>query len=392
MAAMAVTETTLDPEAPYARDGLPTLGFRNYWYPILASRKLGRKPHAVTLLGEHIVLFRDQGKLYALEDRCPHRGIKLSAGACHFPGSGTISCAYHGWTFRGADGSLAAALMEGPNAPIERKVRVQAYPVAERAGLIWIFVGDMAAVPLEEDLPDWIHDASRFFQLSYVDHYRCNWRALVDNWTNDHHAAFVHGHSPELIFQPHLPFAQTLEPQVLGDGRGMKFPGKDGIRAADFPGLGHYPRRTWHRFMRPTGRGASRDLLTDKAREVYKVKDPYQTRLPGVVLIGRPHGEYTLVQWAVPVDANNTVLYNINCFRRHGWLRGLYDRAHYYAWRGWAHDVVFSGQDRKILEQMVPGEERLSRTDVGMIAWRKFAGANARTPNTGATRLRAAGD
>lgn len=390
---MAVTEQTIDPEAPYARVGMPTLGFRNYWYPILMAGDVGNRPRAVTLLGEQIVLFRDGGKLYALEDRCPHRGIRLSAGGCKFPGSGTITCPYHGWTFRGSDGGLAAALMEGPNAPIERKVRVQSYPVREHAGIIWLFVGDMDAVPLEEDLPDWIHDQGRFFQLSFVDEYKCNWRALVDNWTNDHHAAFVHGYSPELVFQPHLPFAQTLEPRVITDGRGMTFPGKDGIRSADFPELGTYPRKTWHRFMKPTGRGASRDLLTPKARDEYKVQDPYQTRLPGVVLIGRPTGEYTLVQWAAPIDAEHTRLFNINCFRRHGKVRELYDRAHYYLWRRWAHDIVFSGQDRRILEQLVPGEERLSRTDAGMIAWRKFAGGNARTPDTGkAAKLRAAGD
>jgi phenylpropionate dioxygenase-like ring-hydroxylating dioxygenase large terminal subunit len=389
---MAVTTATVQPDAPYERVGVPTLGFRNYWYPVLPARKLGRRPRAISVLGEQIVLFRDGGKLYALENRCPHRGIRLSAGSCRFPGSGTISCAYHGWTFRGADGSLAAALMEGPNAPIERKVRVQSYPVTERAGVIWLFVGDMAAVPLEDDLPDWIHDQDRFFQITYAIDYRCNWRAIVDNWTNDHHAAFVHGYSPELIFQPHLPFAQTLEPQPLADGGGMKFPGRDGIRSAEFPGLGRYPRRTWHRFMKPTGRGASRDLLTAKARDVYKVKDPYQTRLPGLILIGRPQGEYTLVQWVVPLDAGTTRLFNINCFRRHGWLRGLYDRAHYTLWRRWAHDVVFSGQDKRILEQLIPGEERLSRTDIGVIAWRKFAGGNARKPDQAATRLRAAGD
>jgi len=50
-------------------------------------------------------------------------------------------------------------------------------------------------------------------------------------------------------------------------------------------------------------------------------------------------------------------------------------------------------QDRESLEQLVPGEERLSRTDAGMIAWRKFAGGNARTPDAGrAAKLRAAGD
>ncbi|HUA54977.1 MAG TPA: aromatic ring-hydroxylating dioxygenase subunit alpha [Candidatus Sulfotelmatobacter sp.] len=390
---MAVTDATVDPEAPYARDGLPTLGFRNYWYPILKARRLGRRPRAVRLLGEQIVLFRDGGRLHALEDRCPHRGTRLSIGACRFPGSGTISCPYHGWTFRGADGTLAAALMEGPGAPIERKVRIQAYPVAEHAGLIWLFVGDMDAVPLADDLPEWIHDQERFFQISYVTDYRCNWRVLVDNWTNDHHAPYVHNMSPELVFQPHLPFAQRFEPAVREDGRSMRFPSYEGMRAADFPGLGRYPRRTWHRFLKPSGRGGSRNVITDKARNVYKMTDVYQTRLPGAVMIGRSNGEYALVQWAVPLDAETVRLVNINCFRRHGPLRALYDRVHYWLWRGWAHDIVFSGQDQRILEQLIPGAERLSRTDTGLIAWRKFAGANARRPDSGAKpTLRAAGD
>src|SRR3954469_24263501 len=126
---MAVTEQTIDPEAPYARVGMPTLGFRNYWYPILMARDVGSRPKAVTLLGEQIVLFRDGGRVHALEDRCPHRGVRLSAGACQYPGSGTITCAYHGWTFDGATGALVAALVEGPDAGVVGKARVKAYPV-----------------------------------------------------------------------------------------------------------------------------------------------------------------------------------------------------------------------------------------------------------------------
>ncbi|MEJ0071223.1 MAG: Rieske 2Fe-2S domain-containing protein [Pseudomonadota bacterium] len=389
---MAVTASTVQPDAPYERAGVPTLGFRNYWYPVLAASKLGRRPRAIAVMGEQIVLFRDGGKLYALEDRCPHRGIRLSAGSCRFPGSGTISCAYHGWTFRGGRRHARRRTDGGPRRA-DRAQGARAILSGNRARRTDLAVHRRhGRGALEDDLPYWIHDQERFFQINFAIDYRCNWRAIVDNWTNDHHAAFVHGYAPELILQPHLPFAQTLEPQILPDGGGMKFPGRDGIRSAEFGDLGRYPRRTWHRFLKPTGRGASRDLLTPKARDVYKVTDPYQTRLPGLILVGRPHGEYTLVQWAVPIDAETTRLFNINCFRRHGWLRGLYDRVHYALWRGWAHDRVFSGQDKHILEQLIPGEERLSRTDIGVIAWRKFAGGNARKPDVGATRLRAAGD
>src|SRR5258706_14838657 len=105
---MAVTAQTIDPEAPYARVGMPPLGFRNYWYPIVTARDVGHRPKAVTLLGEQIVLFRDGGKLYALEDRCPHRGIRLSAGGGKFPGSGTSTCASPRWALTGPHRSPAA--------------------------------------------------------------------------------------------------------------------------------------------------------------------------------------------------------------------------------------------------------------------------------------------
>src|SRR5215472_6398569 len=76
--------------------GLPALGLRNYWYPVMAAWRLGRKPKPLKVLGEDIVVFRDKGKLYALAERCPHRGARLSRGRCLYPGSGTISCPYHG--------------------------------------------------------------------------------------------------------------------------------------------------------------------------------------------------------------------------------------------------------------------------------------------------------
>jgi phenylpropionate dioxygenase-like ring-hydroxylating dioxygenase large terminal subunit len=68
-------------------------------------------------LGEDIVLFRDGGKVYALSERCPHRGARLSQGKCLYPGSGTISCRYHGWTFKGETGRCVAKLMGVPMRP-----------------------------------------------------------------------------------------------------------------------------------------------------------------------------------------------------------------------------------------------------------------------------------
>lgn len=368
-------------EQPYRRFGIPKIGFENYWNPILKTREVGRKPKAVKLLGRDIVLFRDGGKLFALEDRCPHRGARLSAGECAYAGTGSISCPYHGWTFDGASGRLVAALMDGPDSPITGKVKIDSFPVREFAGLIWVYVGSMEPVPLEEDLPQFIANQDEFFSISTWVDYDCNWRLLVDNWPHDHHGPYAHRSSPELILQPSLPFAMTVVTTPLPGGKGIAVDGKDGITTADFPGLGSFPPPEWWRVMKkPVGRGKMSDYHESKAYKTYGIEHQFETRLPGVVVVGRHSGEYCLVQWATPLDENRTRCFNINNWRRRGVWNGIYDRLHYYAWRGWAHDWIFSGQDKYIVEAVVPGPERLSKSDVGVIAWRKYAGANARRP------------
>ena len=69
-------------------------GLRNYWYPVAPSWQVANAPIGLTRLGDQIVLWRDQeGKVHALEDRCPHRGARLSLG---WNLGGSVACWYHG--------------------------------------------------------------------------------------------------------------------------------------------------------------------------------------------------------------------------------------------------------------------------------------------------------
>ena len=128
-------------------------GFRNYWYPVIESRLLRKAPKAVQVAGERIMLMRDGGKVRGLNDRCPHRGVPLSAGCTEFPG--TVSCIYHGWTYKLEIGELVAALTDGPDSRICRNVgaRVTTYPVEDRAGVICVYIGDLPPPPIEENVP-----------------------------------------------------------------------------------------------------------------------------------------------------------------------------------------------------------------------------------------------
>src|SRR5688572_24708439 len=132
-------------------DFVPVLGYREYWYPALLAREVGTRPRKVRMLGDELVFFRDKdNRVAALWDRCPHRGALLSNGRCEFPG--TISCAYHGYTFDGT-GACVAAITEGPDSGQVGKVRARAYPTAELRGVVFVWMGQTAPVPLEEDVP-----------------------------------------------------------------------------------------------------------------------------------------------------------------------------------------------------------------------------------------------
>jgi hypothetical protein len=96
------------------RDDVPELGYPEYWYPAIPSSLLRRKPRRVKLLGQEVGLFRDRatGRAYALDDWCPHRGVPLTYGRCHF--DGTISCVYQA----GPSASrTASASQRSPMAP-----------------------------------------------------------------------------------------------------------------------------------------------------------------------------------------------------------------------------------------------------------------------------------
>ncbi|MBV9825167.1 MAG: Rieske 2Fe-2S domain-containing protein [Alphaproteobacteria bacterium] len=366
---------------PYATTGVPQLGLRNYWYPVLAGWRLRRKPRAIKILGEEIVLYRDAGKIYALSDRCPHRGARLSQGKCLYPGSGTVSCPYHGWTFAGETGQCIAKIMEGPDAALPRRSHVKAYPVREHLGAIWVFVGDMEAVPLSDDLPECLADTNTWHGFSTWRTYRCNWRILKDNLCHDLHAPFLHRNAPELLLQPIFPYAAQISATPLKGGKGIGYSARDGISSAEYPGLGAFPppQESWYRVLKPVGRGQEVGAAAPAVAK-YGYQFRQSSLLPGITLIGRPSGNYFTCRWVTPIDADTTLYYSFSMFRRRGRLQTLRDRLAWIFWLSWMHDWLFSEQDKRILEKVVPGRELLSRSDIGVVAWRRFAVAHARRP------------
>ena len=94
-----------------------------------------RKPIARTICDEPVVIYRTEGGSVAmLSDRCPHRKAPLSSGeVC----GDEIACGYHGIRFN-PDGSCAG-IPGGLDIP--KNFSTAAYPVVERHGFIWAWLG-----------------------------------------------------------------------------------------------------------------------------------------------------------------------------------------------------------------------------------------------------------
>ena len=138
--------------APYLE---ATSGFKNHWYPALFSHELkDNDVKGVLIAGHEIALRRAKGKTYALQDRCLHRGVRMSRRPLCLSDE-LMSCWYHGYSYGLEDGVLRT-IVASPDDPILGKVRIRTYPVEEHNGMIFVFVGDedyKPVPPLSSDLP-----------------------------------------------------------------------------------------------------------------------------------------------------------------------------------------------------------------------------------------------
>jgi phenylpropionate dioxygenase-like ring-hydroxylating dioxygenase large terminal subunit len=130
---------------------------RRYWMPVGTADDATDLPKMVRALGEDLVLFRGKnGKPGLVHPRCVHRGASLFYGRVEEDG---IRCAYHGWKF-GVDGACHDQPCEAKGGVRSEVFRQPWYPVEERYGLIWAYMGPVAKKPLLprysvlEDLPD----------------------------------------------------------------------------------------------------------------------------------------------------------------------------------------------------------------------------------------------
>ncbi|MGI9613693.1 MAG: Rieske 2Fe-2S domain-containing protein [Acidimicrobiales bacterium] len=161
---------------------------RQYWQPAALTEELAgdRAAVAVTLMNEELVLFEDeQGTLGLIGRRCPHRGVDLSFGRLE---DGGIRCPFHGWLLD-VDGTCLETPTEPPTSTFHTRVQHQAYPVVERNGIVWAYLGDGAPPPLPS-FDCFVAPSSHVFAFKGL--WDCNWLQSHEVGIDPAHAAFLH--------------------------------------------------------------------------------------------------------------------------------------------------------------------------------------------------------
>lgn len=308
-------------------------GLLNQWYAVAPSWMVRSAPAGLTRLGRRIALWRDaEGGVHAVEDRCPHRGARLSQG---WNLEDRLSCCYHGVEVDAGGVVRRVPALEKSNME-GRKCNV-AYPAIERAGAVFVWFGDSSGrtaddlrLPLELQGGEWA-------QILCTAHWRCAYRNAIDNVMDPMHGAYLHAASHSMAQGD-----KTAVMEVREAEHGFVFAKTNQIGVnfdwAEFGATGAY----WLRLAIPYAKSAG------------------------------PGGPFTIVGMVTPVERESCRVFFWRCRKVSGWQRDAWRFLYRTRLEQLHWDVL--EQDREVLEGMVgnEGRELLYSHDAGLVRLRRI--------------------
>ncbi len=262
---------------------------RMYWQPAALVDELeGPRPvRPVRLLGENLVLFRDDEGRYGLVDRhCPHRGADLAFGRLEHGG---LRCAFHGWLF-----DTSGQCLETPSEPkgsnLSKNIRQRAYPVVERSGMLWAWLGE-GEPPAFAEIDCFVAPGSHTF--AFKGHINCNWLQALEVGIDPSHASYLHR-----FFQDE-DTSTAYGRQFRGASAGSEMPMTKILREYDRPIIN----------VEQTEYGLRLITLREIDAERTHVRVTNQLFPHGFVI--PMSTEMTITQWHVPIDDENCYWYAI---------------------------------------------------------------------------------
>jgi phenylpropionate dioxygenase-like ring-hydroxylating dioxygenase large terminal subunit len=262
---------------------------RNYWQPVaLVDEFDGPRPcKAVRLMGEDLVIFRDeQGRYGLLHRHCPHRGADLAYGRLE---DGGLRCAFHGWLFD-ATGTCLETPAEPAGSRMREHIRHKAYPLEVRSGVVfaWLGAGEPPAFPHFDCFA--APDAYTFAFKGYWD---CNWLQALEVGIDPAHASYLHR------FFEDEDTAKSYGKQFRGTPADSQLPISKVLREYDRPDI--QVERTEYGMRLRTVRRISD---AQSHIRVTNVLFPQAFVIP-------MNAEMTISQWHVPVDDHGCYWYAI---------------------------------------------------------------------------------
>ncbi len=147
----------------------------------------------LNLLGEPLIIVRDGDEIKALSNVCRHRGMPLAEGQGN---TKRFVCRYHAWAY-GTDGALLRAPRMKNVGFDPKSCKLGTFACTQKFGFVY--------VNLSQDAPD--IDAELVGLADFIGRYepdnfkivhsatevwRCNWKALVENFMEGYHLSVVH--------------------------------------------------------------------------------------------------------------------------------------------------------------------------------------------------------
>jgi phenylpropionate dioxygenase-like ring-hydroxylating dioxygenase large terminal subunit len=262
---------------------------RSYWQPAALVDELdGDRPiRPISLLGENLVLFRDETGRYGLIDRhCAHRGADLAFGRLEHGG---LRCAFHGWLFD-ATGQCIETPAEPKDSKLCQNIRQRSYPVVEKSGILWAYLGE-GEPPAFPELDCFVAPGTHTF--AFKGHMACNWLQALEVGIDPAHASYLHR------FFEDEDTSTAYGKQFRGASAGSDLPMTKILREYDRPIIN----------VEHTEYGLRLIALREIDEERTHVRVTNQLFPHGFVI--PMSTEMTITQWHVPVDDENCYWYAI---------------------------------------------------------------------------------
>ena len=158
---------------------------RSLWHPVAQSQEVVTAPLPVQLLEQPLVLWRNaEGLVQAFNDRCPHRGARLSMGRVE---NNNLECPYHGWQF--SSGGQCVKVPAVPDFVPPPSQCVKSFEVQEAYGLVWVRLE-----PSDSQLPAFAAEADTYLRKVNCGPYDVAASAprIIENFLDMSHFGFVH--------------------------------------------------------------------------------------------------------------------------------------------------------------------------------------------------------